>query len=100
MVEKGNIQVFPKQFVLECREFRVVSDGTPQHTEIYIDGKRAFGIYDLKIAINTKRPLRCELGVFLRNFTFEIKPKGKEYSNGKDQRDVRERRENIMGQVS
>jgi len=103
MVEKGNVQVFPKQFILECKEFKVISDGLPQHTEIFIDGQRAYGIYDLKIAVNTKRPLRVELGVFLRNFKFSVVSKDQkdtqEVPHGKDRRFDGEGSENCSGKV-
>jgi len=80
MIEKGNVQVFPKQFILECENLKIVSDGTPSHTKIYVDGMEARGIYSVKINFNSQRPMKLELGVYTKWFTFNLKQR--------DQKDI------------
>jgi hypothetical protein len=76
-MRKGNIDVFPQQFTLQCGSFEVRSDGKSQHTHVFINGKEAKGIYSLKLNLNTQRQTKIELGVFLDDFTFDLHPRGK-----------------------
>lgn len=74
-LRKGNVDVFPQQLYLQCGLIEIRSDGKSQHTAILIDGKPAKGIYSLKININTQRATKIELGVFLDEFEFNMRPR-------------------------
>ena len=75
-IKKGNVDVFPQQFTLRCRNIEIISeDGTSRTTKILIDGKQANGVYDLHIHFNSKRLPEIKLSAYLGLFNFELKEK-------------------------
>jgi len=73
--QKADIDVFPKQLRLDCGSLSIESDGTPQHIKIFIDGKPAKGIYSLKLNFNIQRLVKIEIGAFLDDFCFDVRPR-------------------------
>ena len=80
---KGDIDIFPQQLTLRCGTFEIKSDGTAAGSCVFIDGKLARGIYSLKLNLNPQRLTRLELGVFLDEFNFDVKPRDQGENNGK-----------------
>jgi hypothetical protein len=74
-MRKANIDAYPQSLLLYCNTLEIHSDGTPQHTSILIDGKPAHGVYSLKINLNTQRATKIEIGAFLDDFTFDLRPR-------------------------
>jgi hypothetical protein len=76
-VPKGSVDLLPKQFILRCDKVEIISqrDGTTCGTRIFIDGKPAYGIYDILFHFNTNRPTQMSFSVFLGKFQFDLVPK-------------------------
>ena len=81
--EKGNVEVRPKQFRLKCENLEIVTDGTAPHTHTFVDWQECKGVYSIRINFNTKRPMKLELGVFTKWFTFKLEPKENQDLKGK-----------------